>query len=377
MKKMTKIILSVVVTVVVVVGIGGFITVKKMKDTIKEGPNKVAQYIKENEDSKPVSFVIKRNGELLASINADKEMPLASMSKWTVAIEYAKQVAQGILDPNEKIDIDTLNKFYIPDTDGGAQPNWISSIEEKDLVENNKISLREVARGMIIFSSNANTDYLMNRLGIENINKTIKEMELTGHSEVYPIVAALCMGDYIKQETNLSNDEVKEKIKNMSDEEYVENIMKIHELMNEDKLPESIKRLKLARKDLDFQKIWSDRFISATANDYLRMMELINSRTYFDEKAQVELSNVVEYAMENPAIAEQFNHLGLKGGSTSWVLTDARYTEDKEGNKIEIVAMFDDLDKKSYKMISENFDLFMTFSTVKEDIRNNIIDILK
>lgn len=377
MKKRTKIILLVIAIIVGIIGIGGFITIKKMKDTLKEEASKVAHYIKDNKDTKPVSFVLKRNGELLAAINADESMPLASMSKWTVAIEYAKQVGKGSLDPNEKIDITTLENYYIPNTDGGAQPNWISSIEEKGLIENNKVSLREVARGMIMFSSNANTDYLMNRLGIDNINKTIKEMELTGHSEVYPIVAALCLGEYIQLQTNLSDDEVKEKIENMSDEEYVSNIMEIHNLMNENKLPESIKELKLVGKDIDFQKIWSDRFISATANDYLRMMELVNSRTYLDEKTQEELSNVVEYLMDSPGVEKKFNHFGNKGGSTAWVLTDARYGEDKEGNKIEIVAMFNDLDEENYKMILEKLDLFITFSMIDDKIRDNVVEILK
>lgn len=377
MKKRTKIILSIVTGVVAVGAIGGFITVKKMKDKIKEGPNKVAQYIEDNKDKSSVSFVLKRNGEVLASINADKEMPLASMSKWTVAIEYAKQVGKGILDPNEQVSLDTLDQYYIQNTDGGAHPDWISSIEAKGLIKDNKVSLREVARGMIMFSSNANTDYLMNHLGIENINKTIKEMGLTNHSDVYPIAAAISLADYIKLQENLSDEEIKEKILKMSDEEYVANIMEIHELMNENKLPKQIKELPLALNNLEIQKIWSDRFISATANDYIRMMDIINSRTYFDEKTQEELNKVVEFIMETPGMDEKMNHFGAKGGSTGWILTDSRYAEDKEGNKIEIVAMFNDLNEKNYKMIAENFDFFMTFAIVKEDIRNNILEILK
>lgn len=360
------------------VAIGGTIVMNNLKKKlIEEGPKTVAHYIHDNKDKKPVSFVLRRNGKLLASVNADMQMPLASMSKWTVAIEYAKQVAQGILDPMEKIDLTILEQYYLPNTDGGAQPNWISSLEEKELIEDGKATLREVARGMIMFSSNANTDYLMYRLGIENINHTIKEMGLTGHSEVYPIVAALCIGDYIQQQTGMSSEEVKEKLVNMTEEEYVATVMEIYELMNANKLPEEVKALALVSKDMDFQRIWSDRFISATANDYLRMMELINSRTYFDEATQEELNYVVEFMMETSGIAEKMNHFGMKGGSTSWVLTDARYAEDKEGNKIELVVMFDALEGEDYETILNNMDLFMTFVMVNDKIRDNVIEILK
>ena len=44
---------------------------------------------------------------------------------------------------------------------------------------------------MLQYSSNANTEYLINILGIENINQNIKELGLQQHEEVYPFVSAL------------------------------------------------------------------------------------------------------------------------------------------------------------------------------------------
>ena len=43
---------------------------------------------------------------------------------------------------------------------------------------------------MIIYSSNANTDYLIDLLGVNNINQRINALGLKQHEEVYPIVGA-------------------------------------------------------------------------------------------------------------------------------------------------------------------------------------------
>ena len=40
---------------------------------------------------------------------------------------------------------------------------------------------------------------------------------------------------------------------------------------------------------------------------------------------------------------QRFAHLGAKGGSTAFILNDAMYAEDHNGNQIEMVIFTDDL----------------------------------
>ena len=42
------------------------------------------------------------------------------MSKIVIAIEYAKQVAEGKIRKDEKISLKELEKYYVKNTDGGA-----------------------------------------------------------------------------------------------------------------------------------------------------------------------------------------------------------------------------------------------------------------
>ncbi len=48
-------------------------------------------------------------------------------------------------------------------------------------------TLLDVAKGMMQFSSNACTDYLIDRLGLEKINDQMKQVGLTEHGELMPL----------------------------------------------------------------------------------------------------------------------------------------------------------------------------------------------
>ena len=84
---------------------------------------------------------------------------------------------------------------------------------------------------------------------------------------------------------------------------------------------------------LDLQRVWSDRLIGASANDYGRLLVIISNN-------------------------ERFTHLGAKGGSTAFILNDAMYAEDYNGNKLEIVLLTNDLNIWQQILLSHNLNSF-------------------
>ena len=51
-------------------------------------------------------------------------MPVASTMKLIVALEYTKQVTEGKIDSSRFVSINDVNRYYVPNTDGGAQDRW-------------------------------------------------------------------------------------------------------------------------------------------------------------------------------------------------------------------------------------------------------------
>ncbi|PEO43021.1 serine hydrolase [Bacillus pseudomycoides] len=332
----------------------------------KEDPNYVLDYIKEHKNEQTCSLMIRRNGEILATVNENKKLPLASMAKIVVAVEFEKQVSEEKINPQEQIPLQDLEKYYVPDTDAGAHPAWLEDAKIRNAIKNEKLSLEEVARGMIHFSSNANTTYLLEKLGLERINNSLKELELNSHDAFYPYTSPLYMRGYVEKELNVPKDQSLEVLRKMSMDEYRKHALKIHEWMKDE--AEWKKHNIPLKVDMEFQRIWSDRLVRATAKDYMSLIGKINNRTAFPKPMQDEIEKIF-----NGTVGDSiYEHAGKKGGSTPFVLTNSFYGTDKEGNKVEIVFMSNDLDSMELQKLKNNVDYFIRSVVMSEEFRKKL-----
>ncbi len=290
----------------------------------------VANFIAKNPDKSALYWV--RNDSLIAEQNPDQKMPLASTVKIIIAAEFAEQVSAGKIDPQEKVPLTELSRFYIADTDGGAHPAWLQQIK-KNGAANGTASLLEIAKGMIRHSSNANTEYLMWRLGLAPINAELTELGLTKHDSLYPFVSAL----YVCSEENSAKG-----LKLMGMDLYKKKAQEYFEVL---KVDTTIKKeFNRAHATAAVQRVWSDRLPGSTVREYDGILQKIQSRTYFDSTAQSTLEKIMEWPMEAfDSNRKKYRHLGAKGGSTAFVLTYALYATDRKGDRTRLTFFFDDL----------------------------------
>ena len=139
----------------------------------------VLDFIRDNPDRS--ALYLGRNDTTLVQRRADRKFPLASTVKIIVAIEFAKQAAAGKINLDELVQVADLDRYYLPGTDGNAHPNWKQQATTSGKIAGGRVPLRDVAKGMIRYSSNANTEYLMERLGLDAINANLRELKLTQH----------------------------------------------------------------------------------------------------------------------------------------------------------------------------------------------------
>jgi len=302
------------------------------------------QYFKPNEDAvldyiidHPETTAIKlvRNDELIGAHNPDKMMPLASTMKIIIAIEYAIQVSEGKLNSELMVHLDELEKYYVPSTDGGAHPSWLKSVDNK-IIEG-RVSIREIAKGMIRYSSNANTEWLTEKLGIDNVNSRLDSLGVTNHSEIYYLASSLFVGKELFP--TLKGEELAAKLRAVSESDYIAATHRIHAKLKSD----STYRHDVGELGMNVQRVWSDRLQSSTVSEYVDIMKKINSRAYFDGTTHDYLNDVMESVMNNPANQSWLAHSGMKGGSTAFVLTKALYATDKKGNTTELAYFINDL----------------------------------
>ncbi|MGW8960016.1 serine hydrolase [Paenibacillus sp. NPDC055715] len=315
-----------------------------------DSAHRMLRFLEEHPEK--ASITILRDGKKLAGREENRMMPLASTVKTVIAVEYTKQAAAGTINPDERIKLTALERFYLPLLDGGAHPAWLKDMEAKGRLKNGTVSLREVAKGMVRFSSNANTEYLMDRLGLERINQTKTILGLQNHDQIYPFVSSILIPYEWMRETQgwawdgaKNSNSAKAAVQAMSDVEFRQYAQMIHNKLVRDTSGSYKKNAAMATwYDREFDRMNTDRFIASTTADYASLMSRLNSRQGFTKAEQKLLSEVMEQLMDHPANQEWLKHSGQKGGSTAYVLTLAMYATDKEGHSTEMAVFFKDLD---------------------------------
>jgi D-alanyl-D-alanine carboxypeptidase len=340
-----------------------------LAQNLPPGADSLLQFIAANPAK--ASLYLVKNDTVMAKLNENKPMPLASTVKMMVAIEFAKQAGSDIINENSFVALGELNKYYLPDTDGDAHPDWLQYEKEKGHVKGDSIRLIDVARGMIMFSSNANTEYLMDLLGLDNVKNNIQLFGLQQHTAIFPLVSSLFVYQNPKK---AKEDKIVKAIKEMPEEQYCKFIAFIH---NQLKYDSSFKaKFRLQDLSLKMQKVWSDRLTASTTKEYAQVCKILNSRKFLEPNAYGILAEVLETAMESPANRKWLKHTGSKGGSTAWVLTKALYATTQKGHAIELAYFFNNLSLQENDRLEGWMNDFELAALASETFRQKIKTVL-
>ena len=345
---------------------------------VKPDANRILAFI--NKHPEKSAFLIRWNQETIGTLHADTLMPVASVSKLWVAIAFAHQAAAGTINLKEEIDTTALLAYYIAETDGGAHSEWVAAIKNEGLIKNGKVALIEVAKGMMGFSSNANTEYLFQKLGLKNINQLKDSLGFAAHMPMYPFVSALLV---LQNHDKLEYKKYVEQKDLMTAEAYMHACDSFHRLLLEN--PRIKETFTSAEVDLKVQRIWSNRLPGGSPKLYALLLEKLNNRTLLDSLGHSILSTIIEQNRMGTAFASHFKHYGHKGGSTAYVLAETAYCTDKHNNKGELVVFFNNLTtvenlKLQTSLPDFEFKVFTDSifrNQLKQQLKNDIQDIHK
>ncbi len=305
------------------------------------------------------------DGEPVITHEDETIRPLASVVKIVIALEYAYQVADGTIDEHTEVPMEELDRYYVEGTDGDAHPDWK---EHEGLEDATSVELREVALGMILYSSNANTDYLMDVLGADNINERLQEEDILPHDSVYPIVSSLLV--VLDEKRNSDSKDWLETLEKMDQDVFEEKAFAIHEQLKEGSFDSSgIDELSMKE-----QRVWSDRLPGSAAKTYGELLRKIVAED-FDDEVNTIMHDLLRAGPEsNPQNKELYNAVGTKGGSTAFIVNQAMFVETLDGTQYEFVIFTDDLSLYQMLMVSNNLNHFFVEFINDEEFRTDTIE---
>ncbi|MDX2137460.1 MAG: serine hydrolase [Chloroflexota bacterium] len=268
--------------------------------------------------------------------NAEVPFALASTFKIIVLAELARQLDAGLIDPDEAVSVSEVDAYWLPATDGGGHPQFISFLG----AERETATLREIAYGMIRFSSNAAADYLTVRLGYDGYAELYQTLGL----ESTQFVTGTLLGLYLVLENHETGPA---DVTALDAETFAAESTRLTDLFLNDPTWRTFELadlgarqtaaqaavaagdLALIQAEYDRQAAFVERFgIRGSARDMLRVMAAAYGGETFSDEAQALMRGVLNWLMDlNPANREVYSHLGNKGGSWASVLTGTWYAQ--------------------------------------------------
>ncbi len=274
--------------------------------------------------------------------NADIPRPLASTIKILVLAEYARQVETGILSPSELVNLDDIDLYYLPRTDGDAHPSAITEFRQKQYINsNNQVELRHIPRAMIRYSDNAATDYLILRLGRNNLENLVFGLNLKNQDVPAPFI-----GQILTWSNHTFTDTPTERLNKYqaSQNTYIEEIYRWTETWchSEEFRNKQIKHttsqqwLSLKEQQAMAQALNG----KGTANGYAQIMERVYRGLLISPGADKIMRQYLEWTMEFPTNQNELDTFGAKNGSLASILTEAWYIKPITATNARVAALF-------------------------------------
>ncbi|MFA5668526.1 MAG: serine hydrolase [Balneolaceae bacterium] len=212
MKRALKFLLVfvIVVTAVLLITTFPFFSAFKTLLSNSKGMAEGSEYIERTYSLKSLAEFIGEHPEFVSLVSynvdnpdssiyyqADVPRTLGVLSNIFLLAEYERQVEAGILNPQDKINIDDITRFTLPDVSTGSHKEALSILRK---IDSKQISLDHAVATMVQVGDLAISDYLWFLLGQENIEALMDSLELE-HTDL-PLPFS---GLYISINPNLSD----------------------------------------------------------------------------------------------------------------------------------------------------------------------------
>ena len=288
-----------------------------------------------------------------AYLNADAQMPLASVVKLITLAAYTEAVAAGQLNPLEPVGVDMLDRYYLPNSDLGAHPRALEDAAANGRLDptTNTLTLNDVAWMMIRHSSNAASDYLHLRLGQNAIEETALWLNLTQQTAPCPFLAQfLALNNHTR-----SGDSAAIVQQFMAEPaSYAAEAMLLADAYIQDADFRADERSwRSSRQGGGFgasRPFYESLNAEGTAREYAALMGRFAQNGLSSGESSYQARLILEWPMQFADNQALFSNLGYKNGSLPGILTVAYYAYPQgESDPIIVTLFFRDLPNDIYR----------------------------
>ncbi len=328
--------------------------VTAVRDIIPETAVPAWQHILSNPDH--VGLVAYRVGDEANGVylNADVQMPLASVVKLIPLVAYVEAVSGGELNPATSVPVSTLDAYYLPGYDLRAHNRALTELTGKDLISGDppQARLEDVPWMMIRHSSNAAADYLQLLLGQERVEATAVSLGLA--SQTAPCT---WLGQFMAManHTRSGGDYTAVQGYIADGVSYGREASQLADAYVNDPVFRETERAwhqENRRPSVETQRLFSHTLNAhGTPQEYAALMARIAQNGLGNPESSFLARKYLEWPMVFADNQELFSNLGYKNGSLPGILTTAYYAYPKgEVTPVVVILFFHDLPQHTYRL---------------------------
>ena len=292
-------------------------------------------------------------------LNADMQMPLASVSKLLHLVAYAEAVGAEQLDSTQTVPVADLERFYLPGYDLGAHNRSLRALDEQGLLLTNpeRVRMEDVPWLMVRYSSNSAADYLHDLLGQARIEQTAVALNLTSQTAPCTWVGQfLAMANHTR-EAYSDSQAVLGYVADPAG--YGAEVALLADAFSNDedfRQDEINWHAQTRRPSVETQRLFGHELNAhGSAGDYAGLMARIAQNGLSNPESSFLARRYLEWPMVFPDNQVLFSNLGYKNGALPGILTTVYYAYPKgESAPIVVAFFYKDLPRSTYQQWRRN-----------------------
>ncbi len=287
-------------------------------------------------------------------LNADMQMPLASVVKLLPLVAYAEAVAAGKLDPTSTVTLAELEQYYLPGYDLGSHNRAVRELGEKGriLPTPDRVLLEDVPWMMIRHSSNAAADYLQMLLGQATIEATAVSLGLSAQT-----APCTWLGQFMIMANHTRpgvDDRQAIEVYLADPDSYGTDAALLTDAFVQDETFRSTEnewRRGTRRPSVNTQRFFSHNLNAhGAANEYAALMARLAQNGLSNGDSSFLARRYLEWPMVFPDNQELFSNLGYKNGSLPGILNTVYYAYPLgETTPVVVVLFYKELPQRTYR----------------------------
>lgn len=316
----------------------------------------LAQFIGEHPEWVSITSYNVNNPDSGIFYQSDVPRTLGATANIFLLIEYERQVTEGILDPNEEVTLQEINKFALPEI---SENNHGQLIEEFD---NKTAPLDDVVKAMLENSDLVSADYIWFKLGEENIRSLMDSLNVAESLIPLPFSG---MYSRINPSLNDTSD-----LRSISFEQFSGEVIQIAEQLNNDpNFNRSVKnQFDENRLSLSFmeERDALAYFPQATTGELTALMLRLWNNQILSEEISERVKNKLRWPMGSEPIARNFEDYGAIYDNRMGLLVGIDFGTSIYDEHTSVQAVF-------FDQLPVGFWVHMSANYMQEDYQQRLI----